>query len=413
MKALEKKSLNILYLINSLEMGGAEVFLMRLIKELQSSYNVNAFLLELVPSKDKKFKAYFLEETLVKVIPVFEKNETIVTTLLWKLNAVTWKMLRWPFYQNFRDHKKKSYYRNFIQSNNIHLINSHLLGADLFVCDYLKTFISVPWVATSQGCYSEITSKETARNIAQRMDGLTYVAARNLNIFNENGIELTPNRALIYNGLNYRDIKTKDRKNLHIRETDFVIGQISRSIPSKGLEISITAVDYLVQTNGLKDVKLVLFGPENNYYLELKEKHKNKQYILFPGVADNSVEWTGIFDLGILPTYFPSESCPSTIVEYLAAGVPAISTNVGEIPNMIQSSEGDGGVIISETDAEGLPDAQSFAIEILKFYQDSALLELTKKNAVQAFEKFDISKTAKSYLEVYHRAIKNNVEKTS
>ena len=53
--------MNILFVINSLELGGAETFLLRLIRELRDHHEVKPFLYELRSEKNKnEFRNYFL-----------------------------------------------------------------------------------------------------------------------------------------------------------------------------------------------------------------------------------------------------------------------------------------------------------------------------------------------------------------
>jgi glycosyltransferase involved in cell wall biosynthesis len=174
------------------------------------------------------------------------------------------------------------------------------------------------------------------------------------------------------------------------------------------MEIAIKSIILLVETHKLSNLKLMLVGPETEYYEDLKRKYADKDYILFPGAAISPTDWVPLFDIGILPSFFPSESCPSSIVEYLSCGKPAIASAIGEIPNMIRHNNLLGGIIVKEKDELGQPSAEFFASAILSYYNDKNKLQSDSTTALLAFEKFLIEKSAKEYITVFKDVILNN-----
>lgn len=402
--------LSVLFVINSLEIGGAETFLMRLTKELSKQQRINPFLFLIAPEKNNsEFENYFIHETRIQIIPRYKKTNGLMEALFWKLNGLSKKLFGQTFYEELILKKEKEYYKNlFLNEYKIDLINSHLLASDIFAVDYLKPLINKPLVITSQGCYNDYNDIDTVSKIIQNIDGMTYVAEKNLNIFFKTKLPITGNKKLIYNGLpKPQGIKLKKRSEIGLSENDFVVGQISRSIETKGLEIAIKAVKHIVEENKINNLKLILVGPDNDYYTFLKEKYKTLDYIIFTGPALDPIEWVGLLDIGVLPSYFPGESCPSTIVEYLSCGKPVIATNIGEIPNMIEYEGDKAGIIITEKDSNNLPDFKAFANAINQYYHDRALFKKHSEIASMAFEKFLISESAEKYMEIFIKAISN------
>jgi glycosyltransferase involved in cell wall biosynthesis len=398
----------ILFLINSIELGGAETFLLRLIKELREQFSISAYLYELKPSeKNSEFRKYFIKQTGVILLPPFNQQKNLTDKILWKLNAVTFRLFKWPFYTKYLDKKKDWHFQSLVIKNKIQLINSHLLSADLFVANFLKPITSLPWVATSQGCYNDIQDEEVAKQIAQNIDGLTYVADKNLNLFKQFSIPVHTNSQLIYNSIKAPEgEKTKSKNDLGLSDSDVLVIHVSRSIPEKGMELSILATMNAIE-EGCENLHLALAGPENEHYKFLQKQYAENKNIHFLGEQMNPIEWVRIADIGILPTYFQGESCPSTIVEYMACGIPIVSTNIGEITNMISFNNELGGVLLDLT-SNGQPSVSEIKDTLKLLFNDSTLKTELGVRGLKAFEKFDIKNAAYSYMKVYQRAIENN-----
>ncbi len=399
---------SILFVINSIELGGAETFLLRLIKELREQFSINPFLYELKPSeKNSEFKRYFIKETAVTLLSPYNQETNFLSQILWKLNALTFRFFKWPFYKKYLDKNKDRHFLSFVKKNKIELINSHLLSADLFVANYLKPITSLPWVATSQGCYNDIQDEDVAKQIAQNIDGLTYVADKNLNLFRQFSIPVHNNSKLIYNSIKAPEgEKTKSKNDLGLSDTDVLVIHVSRSIPEKGMELSILATLDAME-EGCKNLHLALAGPENEHYKFLKKQYGENKNIHFLGEQMNPIEWVQIADIGILPTYFPGESCPSTIVEYMACGIPIVSTNIGEIPNMIRFNNELGGMLFDLT-SNGKPSVSEVKDALKQLYSDTNIRIEMGKIGLKAFEKFNIKNATYSYMKVYQQAIENN-----
>ena len=83
-------------------MGGAETFLLRLLKELHEQFSIHPFLYELTPSeKTSEFRNYFLKKTRVTILAPFQTKNNLIDIICWKINALTYRLLNWPFYKNY------------------------------------------------------------------------------------------------------------------------------------------------------------------------------------------------------------------------------------------------------------------------------------------------------------------------
>ena len=68
-------------------------------------------------------------------------------------------------------------------------------------------------------------------------------------------------------------------------------------------------------------------------------------------------------DILVLPTYYPSEAFPISILEAMSLGKLIISTNKGAIPDMLESNNGKCGIIVREKDPKNIADALQWVFE--------------------------------------------------
>ena len=93
---------------------------------------------------------------------------------------------------------------------------------------------------------------------------------------------------------------------------------------------------------------------------------------------------SGYFDVGLLPSYFLSESLPNSIAEYLFCGAPVIATRIGEIPQMLDvPAQGLAGVLL-EQNGRSLTDPAALTAAMRAYLTDPALLAEHKARAAFA-----------------------------
>lgn len=397
--------MNVLFVINSLDIGGAETFLLRLLKEFDRTKKVKTYLFLLNPEKnDRSFTNYFLKESSTTLIPHFVGDGPLKRWMLYRINGLYKRVTGKTFYEESLKKREELFYRDlFLKDLKIDLINSHLYSSDLFAATKFKPLLNLPLVVTMQGCYNDFYKAEDLENaklIIEQANGFTYVSAKNLTIFSKTGTNKGLNAQLVYNSLPRTDKDSIARDN----SKQFIVGQVSRTIETKGMEIAIQAVNLLVKATEDQNIKLQLFGPESEHYNYLQDKYKNFKEVEFKGPIMNPIDAVRNFDIGILPTYFPGESCPSTIVEYLSCGIPVLTTDIGEIPDMLSCDEGKAGIMVKEK-VDDKPSVQGF-YEGLQYYYDHPEARISDGNsALNAFKKFEIGNAAKQYLEVYQNAL--------
>lgn len=173
----------------------------------------------------------------------------------------------------------------------------------------------------------------------------------------------------------------------------FTVGMIARGIPEKGWKQAIEAFSQLPDQH----LRLHLYG-ESAYLNQLKTEITDKR-IVFAGFTDHPLEVIANIDVGLLPTYYSSESLPTTVIEYLAMNKPVIATNVGEIAQMLQTRSGAAGILIEERDPEKMVKPLHEAMSRLA--TNEGCYRQASDCCAEAFEKFSMQQCVDAYLSLY------------
>ena len=140
---------------------------------------------------------------------------------------------------------------------------------------------------------------------------------------------------------------------------------IGNLIPSKGIFELVKAV-ILLEKYG---VKLDIVGPGNNKIIEQlkiisgnKWGHTIKYHGLLPNIE--AIKFMKSVDIIALPTYFPSEAFPISILEAMSLTKLVISTKRAAIPDILTSSDGTYcGILINEKSINEIVNAITYCIE--------------------------------------------------
>ncbi len=129
-----------------------------------------------------------------------------------------------------------------------------------------------------------------------------------------------------------------------------LVGGAGRLSPEKGFERLVEAAALVVRQQ--PEVGFVVFGAG-----PLRQKLERRlaelglqQRFLLAGFRSDLAHYLPHFDLAVLPSY--TEGLPVVLLEFLAAGVPAVATAVGGTPEVIE--EGQSGYLVPAGDASAL-----------------------------------------------------------
>lgn len=210
----------------------------------------------------------------------------------------------------------------------------------------------------------------------------------------ENKIEVIPN------GINLSEYRFPPRggfKTRHEIEGDekvvLYLGRIHRS---KGIDFLIKSFGILVKI--LKNVKLVLVGPDDGFLneaLSLSKKLKLESKILFTGFVSEEEKFEALVDANVLAT--PAFSgFPITFLEACIAGVPIVTTTLGDFLGGIN---GNVGFVASAT-------CEDFSKALYKILSSNEMHEVFSRNCKDIVRKeFSIQKVASKLEDLYQSVI--------
>lgn len=319
---------------------------------------------------------------------------------LWQKIDRALRLLKIDF--SFRKIFVKRSLRQIIQENRIEVIHSNQ-----FKVDYVTAQVRAQeaFVITLHGDYLTFDAlKDSPRGILNFNKKLHYIASRKpafafisdplLEFFKVQNIT-TPPFTKIYNG--YFGSFSETIKPDH---NSFTFGLVARGIKEKGWQIAIDA--FLKLEQQFPQAKLLLVG-DSDYLQELKIQYAKNDRIHFAGYTANPLDWIAKMNVGLLPSYYSSESLPTTVIEYLYCGIPVIASDVGEVRNMITTPAGLAGQIMTINQNDS--DAEQLSLLMKGYITDQELHKTHQQRAKTAFQEFDMQQCARSYEQLYQAEV--------
>ncbi|MBN1377712.1 MAG: glycosyltransferase family 4 protein [Gammaproteobacteria bacterium] len=171
----------------------------------------------------------------------------------------------------------------------------------------------------------------------------------------------------------------------------FVVGCAANYRPRKGIEVLIDALQKIPDE---ENVHILLIGDMSNRHLHKHlAKSKKADKVHLAGYVNNAPEILAACDVCALPS-LKREGLPRSIIEGMAYGIPAIVTNSGGSPELVD--DGVNGLIVEPGSAKALAEA------ILKFRHNP---EFRKRAGLAAREtistRFTVAQTVEKTYRVY------------
>ncbi len=177
----------------------------------------------------------------------------------------------------------------------------------------------------------------------------------------------------------------------------FSLLSIGRLSKEKGYIYLIAALSLLIK-KGI-DACLVIAGEgDQKDILQSEVKKYNLQTkVHFIGYVESFWRYASDFSVYVIPSL--SEGLPMTLLEILQSGVPVLSTNVGEIPNVLDN--GKYGVIIPSAKPEKMSE------KLCDVYKNPKKYKMIAENARNhVLKHYSIHKTAQLYHNQYEKLLK-------
>jgi len=169
-----------------------------------------------------------------------------------------------------------------------------------------------------------------------------------------------------------------------------IIGYVGRLVPEKGVKDLFAALDRIKDRKWI--CQIVGEGPQKGELLRMAAASGLGDRIVFLGYVDHGEVFNTIKRFAILvlpPRTQPNwkEQFGRVIIEALAAEVPVIGTDCGEIPHLINALEG--GRVVKEGDVEEL--AAALEVLIGDPYQRELLGQTGRANVIRKFSETKIA----------------------
>ena len=377
--------------INSLETGGAETFFCHLARGLaEAGHTVYCWQL-FYSVQNPAYEAILNHPNIIAFTPPIGDVKLLVQkpSLLKK-----W----WV----------KNRLNRFIKHHEIQLINTHLFETDCFSVHYLN----LPHVVSMHGSYEMYLDKPEifARDCIFRdypinvlMDRVFSKTDYVITAAKKNEIAFSKASKIPANGRVYygRPVSPKLNDSTEIKR----IGMLARGLESKGWRNLLMA--YSVLLLEFPELKVLLGYTPSAFMDELKSEFLHLDGIEWREQVTDPIEFFSAIDLFVFPTRYPAESLPNVVIESLAYQIPVISTDIGEIPNMLSSKEGYAGIILSKNfnDRELIENLRNEIENLLVNPMDYIRI---KDQCDSAFDKFNLSENIEIYLSVYKKVLTRN-----
>ena len=383
---------NILMVIPSLEMGGAQSNMLRLSTEFKRQGHRVA----IVDLKPMKRDGDYVESLLHSSIPIFSppffsKNN--------RGSSLSFLDKRGKFQRGILKIRPESaWLKRLIRSRGINAVHSHMYLADLYLSKHLNDVAKRSFIRLSKqcGCYNlieanqptekEAAFKEQVQQIFASLDGVVTMTTRHDEFLNRHGLGNRTQR--IYNGIDLPEALTPTSAQV-IRCV-----MCARDEATKGWEAAIYGIIEANRLGIAATLDLIGAGP---HLEKLKGQFQGNEAVRFLGSLPNPMEVMTAYDIGLLPSTFKAESLPNTVVEYQAAGLATIATSIGEIPNLIHCDGLAAGCLIEPSSQEAM--GSEIAQHLLEYGAKPLSLQEHKTAAQSLRGRFDIRQTALSYLD--------------
>ena len=210
---------------------------------------------------------------------------------------------------------------------------------------------------------------------------------------------------VIYNGFdlyaesieNAQQQRQELRSVLNMSEKSPLVGQVANLRPVKRHDVFLRAAQSVVVQYPETHFVIVGEGGERPALEQLANELKISNQVHFLGKRDDVTAILNALDVGVLSS--DSESFSNAVVEYLASGLPVVSTDVGGSREAIDP--GKNGYIVPTGDYEAMADA------LCRIISGNLGVEMGKRGRIKAESLFSMEAMVTRYQELYDNLSQN------
>lgn len=210
----------------------------------------------------------------------------------------------------------------------------------------------------------------------------------------ENHVVKNNKLRVIFNGVEIDEIR-KNIKNTRITREQFgipegvpVIGMVGRISEQKGPKTFIRMAERISRNIPDAHYMIVGDGDSRQEIESMINKIGLQNSVHITGWVSNPNDYMALFDVGVLMSRW--EGFGLVLCEYMAAGIPLVSTRTDAIPDLIE--DGVNGLLVDIDDDHGAASA------VLRIIEDGALRSKLIENGTRIVEeKFSIERVAREH----------------
>lgn len=181
------------------------------------------------------------------------------------------------------------------------------------------------------------------------------------------------------------------RKQLDIKDDNYVIGIVANLRPIKDITTFLRAAQLVKSELPHARFIIVGDGSEKNNLIKFSRELGISEDVRFIGNRRDITTILSLLDVAVLSSYF--ESCSNSIIEYLAAGLPIVCTDVGDCREAVE--DGVNGFIVP------IADYTVMANQIIKIFKGQLTKFNISKHSKKVMKKFLLPKIISEYELIY------------
>lgn len=295
-------------------------------------------------------------------------------------------------------------FNGFLEKYAIDVLNTHNVGADIHI-SRLNRPISQTWLVSLHGGYETVPEYITPQFLDYMKHNVSeffYLAEKNKALLVDRGLE----QKLFcqsFNAIPDKEVIWVDRAAFRrehgIPEGAFCLMICSRAIAGKGWDIAVDVTLAAAERSG-RDVHICLIGggPVED---EMRQTYADHPLVHVLGFIPDPMRSFRCFDLAIFPSTYSGESFPLFLLECFEAGLPVITTSIGEIPRIFSHARHLPGEIVEWTMHK--QDITHKMTEIVtKFIENDQLRVRSVASAREIAAVYSISNLVNLYIERIH-----------
>jgi glycosyltransferase involved in cell wall biosynthesis len=219
----------------------------------------------------------------------------------------------------------------FLKREKVDVLHAHLSTSSVNGC-LAARLAGIPSVASVHGLSGKLSFV-----FATHLIGVSNAVKAHLV---EQGV--SPNRiTVVYNGTDppaHNWTKAVARHQFHFDDGELIFGTVARLTPLKGVSTAIEA--FAIIAEKLPDSRFLIVGdgPEVDALQALAEQLGVADHVVFAGYRQDVYQCLQAIDIFLFPSQ--KEAMGLAVAEALALGIPVVSTNVGGLPEVIDSTVG-------------------------------------------------------------------------